>query len=41
MAKHWKYDWPWECQDFGSWVLWGWNTGWRVLGVQYDSREAR
>ncbi len=40
-TKHWAYDYPRECQTFWDWLLCGWSTGWRIIGVQYDEREAR
>ena len=25
-TKHWRYDWPSECQTFWDWALCGWST---------------
>lgn len=36
LSKHWTCSWPWECVSFWDWLLYGWSSGFRVLGLEYD-----
>lgn len=38
---HWRYDRLSECTSFWTWLCYSWRSGWRLLGLQYDEKEAR